>query len=98
MALSPRVQRFEIKTPPALVRMTSNNWLSHCMIFEIEDEDEADLESHDLQYNRLTDSKIYHGSSIAGVAANGSLPKYLYLIFIFIFMFIGVRKMTTLLK
>ncbi|XP_047961883.1 F-box protein At3g07870-like [Salvia hispanica] len=64
---------FEIKTPPALARVTSNNWLSHCMIFEIEDEEEADLDSHDLHYNRLTDSKIYHGSSIAGVAANGSL-------------------------
>ncbi|XP_042035036.1 F-box protein At1g67130-like [Salvia splendens] len=64
---------FDFKTPPALARVTSNNWLSHCMIFEIEDEDEADLESHDPHYNQLTDSVIYHGSSIAGVAANGSL-------------------------
>ncbi|XP_042032218.1 F-box/LRR-repeat/kelch-repeat protein At1g09650-like [Salvia splendens] len=69
----------KLKTPPALVRFnfTKRN-STRCTIFEIEDEDEADLESHDRHYNRLTDLEIPHRNitSMECVAANGLLLLY----------------------
>ncbi|XP_042035031.1 F-box protein CPR1-like [Salvia splendens] len=54
--------------------------LSRCKIFEIEDKDEADLESHDLHYVPLTDFDIPHGSRKMRVtAADGLLLLYSYI-------------------
>ncbi|XP_042032201.1 F-box protein At3g07870-like [Salvia splendens] len=71
----------KIKTPPALVRLTSSRWCNstRCTIFEIEDVD--NLESHDLHYHPLTDFKIkglMEGYRVRKhcVAANGLLLIY----------------------
>ncbi|XP_042035032.1 putative F-box protein At1g53370 [Salvia splendens] len=69
---------FDIKFPPALVTLKMN--LSRCKIFEIEDKDEADLESHDLHYVPLTDFDIPHRSRKMRVtAADGLLLLYSYI-------------------
>ncbi|XP_042032323.1 putative F-box protein At1g32420 [Salvia splendens] len=66
---------FELKSPPALVFLKSvETEPTRCTIFEIEDEEEADLESHDLHYIPLPDLNTPQGSSgMAGIAANGLL-------------------------
>ncbi|KAL1533734.1 F-box protein-like protein [Salvia divinorum] len=53
----------KIKTPPSLVRlipMETNS--TQCTTFEFEDEDEADVESHALRFQPLTDFEIPLGN------------------------------------
>ncbi|XP_042002589.1 F-box protein At3g07870-like [Salvia splendens] len=68
----------DIKTPPALVRFYWGKNSTRCKIIEIEDEDEADLESHDLHYHPLTDLVIPHRSTgpMQGITANELLLMY----------------------
>ncbi|XP_042033562.1 F-box protein At3g07870-like [Salvia splendens] len=67
----------KIKPPPALVCFKRNP--PHCTIFEIEDKDEADYESHDLHYIPLTDFDIpFRISATECTTANGLLLLYSY--------------------
>ncbi|XP_042033556.1 F-box protein CPR1-like [Salvia splendens] len=68
---------FEFKTPPALVLLQQMD-STRCSIFDIEDEDEDDLEIHDLHYIPLTHFDIPHENSepLAAMAANGLLLLY----------------------
>ncbi|KAL1533737.1 F-box protein-like protein [Salvia divinorum] len=52
----------KIKTPPALVRLVPVTNSIRCTIFEFEDEDEADAESHALHFHPLRDFEIPHGN------------------------------------
>ncbi|XP_047963963.1 uncharacterized protein LOC125208399 isoform X2 [Salvia hispanica] len=53
------IVKSKIKTASSLVHFTAS---ARCTIFEIEDEDEADLDIHDLHYHPLTDLVIPHGN------------------------------------
>ncbi|KAL1533733.1 F-box protein-like protein [Salvia divinorum] len=70
----------KIKTPPSLARLmpvATNS--TQCTIFEFEDEDEADVESHALRFHPLTDFEIPLGNSISKCRAkpnNGLLLIY----------------------
>ncbi|KAL1533735.1 F-box protein-like protein [Salvia divinorum] len=78
----------KIKTPPSLVRlipMETNS--TQCTTFEFEDEDEADVESHALRFQPLTDFEIPLGnpfSKCKAQPANGlllihsSLERHIY--------------------
>ncbi|XP_047979034.1 F-box protein CPR1-like [Salvia hispanica] len=71
---------FKIKPQPALLCLKSvGTNPTQCTIFEIEDEEEADLESHDLHYIPLTALNTPQGSSgMLGIAANGLFFLYSY--------------------
>ncbi|XP_047953275.1 uncharacterized protein LOC125199239 [Salvia hispanica] len=69
------IVKSKIKTASALVHFTPS---ARCTIFEIDDEDESDLESHDLHYHPLTDLVIPHPrrESMEGITANALLLLY----------------------
>ncbi|KAL1538389.1 hypothetical protein AAHA92_27144 [Salvia divinorum] len=69
------------KAPHTIVRTEPETWTStRCTIWEFEDEDEVDLESHPLRFHTLTDIGIPHGDSVKSVSrvrqANGLLLLY----------------------
>ena len=68
---------FEFKIPPALALLQQMS-STRCSIFEIEDEEEADLEIRDLHYIQLIHFEIRDEKSepLAGMAANGLLHIY----------------------
>ena len=72
------IRQIQNQTPPALVQFYGGNNSTRCKIIEIEDEDEADLESHDLHYHPLTDLVIPHGYTrqMLGITANALLLLY----------------------
>ncbi|XP_047960964.1 uncharacterized protein LOC125205852 isoform X1 [Salvia hispanica] len=76
---SDEFHKSEIKTPPALALLTPKGRdATQCAIYEIEDEDEVDLQkSHDLHYISLTDFDIPHPNrGFMEATANGLLLLY----------------------
>ncbi|XP_047961878.1 F-box protein At3g07870-like [Salvia hispanica] len=54
----------KLKTPPALAQLTPLTSSTQCTVFQFQDEDEADVESHALRFRPIADFEIHLGNKI----------------------------------